>query len=58
MLLAGAVLGAIGLLAPESPPELLELFESLELELDSPEVNCFCGLATSVLVEPDRLSVR
>lgn len=27
-------------------------------ELDSLEVMAFCGLATSVLVEPERLSVR
>jgi hypothetical protein len=58
VLLAGELLGVLGLLEPESPLELLELFESLELAPDSPEVSCFCGLAMSVLVEPERLSVR
>jgi hypothetical protein len=57
---AGELLGALdvlGLAVVESP---LELFESLDaaVEPESPDSICFCGLARSVLVEPERLSVR
>jgi hypothetical protein len=56
VLFAGVLLGILVLLEPESVLDVVELFESLELE--SLEVSCFCGLAMSVLVEPERLSVR
>jgi hypothetical protein len=62
----GELLGALDVLGLADVESLLEIFESLELfdsldvaaEPELPDSICFCGLARSVLVEPERLSVR